>query len=496
MRRGPDIPADPGVPPQRADVVVAGAGLTGLSLALMLAESGTRVVVIEARRIGAVTTGHTTGKLSLLQGGVFGSLRRHADDRVVRAYADAQRAGRRWLLAKLDGIAGAAEIEDAVTYAVSASGVQRLERELAALTAAGVEVERLDAAAAEQLALPFPVEAALRLPRQHRLQPMVVLAGLARAVRAAGVRIVTGCRVTGAELVEGGVHVETEQGGIAASSLALATGTPILDRGLMFAKQVPSRTFVAAYDVGSGIPLPRGMFLSLDEPARSIRVESDGTLVVGGGVHVPGREERAPAVLAELDDWTTRQWPGARRTMWWAAQDYRSVTHVPFAGVLPRGGGRIFAATGFDKWGLANAPAAAIQLAAMIGGRELPGWGVALAAHHAGAADVSETVRANAAVGAHLVADWVKAGVTTGGAERPPSEGEGRIVRRGMSPAAESTVDGVTRRVSGVCTHLGGIVTWNDAECSWDCPLHGSRFGPDGDVLEGPAVRRLEPLSD
>jgi Rieske Fe-S protein len=42
-----------------------------------------------------------------------------------------------------------------------------------------------------------------------------------------------------------------------------------------------------------------------------------------------------------------------------------------------------------------------------------------------------------------------------------------------------------------VCTHLGGILTWNDAECSWDCPLHGSRFTPDGEVLEGPAVERL-----
>ena len=64
-------------------------------------------------------------------------------------------------------------------------------------------------------------------------------------------------------------------------------------------------------------------------------------------------------------------------------------------------------------------------------------------------------------------------------------------MRHGLHPIAESTVDGVVCRVSGVCTHLGGVLRWNGAERSWDCPLHGSRFDPRGDVLEGPAVQAL-----
>ncbi|WP_427135948.1 hypothetical protein [Pseudarthrobacter sp. S9] len=45
-----------------------------------------------------------------------------------------------------------------------------------------------------------------------------------------------------------------------------------------------------------------------------------------------------------------------------------------------------------------------------------------------------------------------------------------------------------------MCTRLGGILHWNDAERSWDCPLHGSRFTADDKLLEGPASRDLRVL--
>ena len=87
--------------PGRADVVVAGAGLTGLAVALILARAGRRVVVVEARSVGAVTTGNTTGKLSLLQGGTLGRIREHAGDDALAAYVDANRAAQEWLIGEI-----------------------------------------------------------------------------------------------------------------------------------------------------------------------------------------------------------------------------------------------------------------------------------------------------------------------------------------------------------------------------------------------------------
>ena len=66
-----------------------------------------------------------------------------------------------------------------------------------------------------------------------------------------------------------------------------------------------------------------------------------------------------------------------------------------------------------------------------------------------------------------------------------------RHQHEGTLVAASRDVDGTLRAVSPVCTHLGCRVGWNAAERTWDCPCHGSRFGCDGKVLEGPATQDL-----
>src|SRR5690606_19347394 len=96
----------------------------------------------------------------------------------------------------------------------------------------------------------------------------------------------------------------------------------------------------------------------------------------------------------------------------------------------------------------------------------------------------------NATVALHMAKGWLQAATSSG---PEPDEGQGRVVRSCGRPVGVSTVDGRTQRVSAVCPHLGGILRWNDAESSWDCPLHGSRFAADGALLEGPATRDLSP---
>src|SRR5437868_15170899 len=79
-----------------------------------------------------------------------------------------------------------------------------------------------------------------------------------------------------------------------------------------------------------------------------------------------------------------------------------------------------------------------------------------------------------------------------GASVRAVKRGEGKIVRLGPKKlAVYRDNSGKVKKMSGVCTHMGCIVRWNDAEATWDCPCHGSRFGPTGQVLAGPAETAL-----
>lgn len=482
----PAIPVDAD-PPRTADVAIAGGGLAGLAIGLALAESGRRVVVLESERLGARTTGGTTGKLTLLQGTVYSDLRSHAGDEVVHAYRLGNEAGRDWLRARLADSPGTITRRDAVTYATTPEGERSLEQEAEAMEAAGVQAEPL----AGEVGLPFQVRSALRLPDQDQLHPLLSLAALARRLRRAGGVVVERCRVRDADTAGDGVRVVTDRGDVVADRLVLATGSPILDRGRMSSRLSVMREFAAAYRLPPRLKPPRAMYLSVDPVSRSLRsargVEGEPVLVAAGDSFVPGREDDTRTRLAALDQWVRSAYPGAERITWWAAQDYRTTSAIPHVDAMPGTGGRIFAVTGFAKWGMTNSAAAALALAGELDG-EAPEWSRRLREHRVSVRDVASAAGLNAAVAGRMAAGWAAPG--SGG-----HEPEARVARRGTEVVAESVVRGRACAVSAVCTHLGGIVRWNAAERTWDCPLHGSRFTPDGRVIDGPAVDDLPAVS-
>ena len=478
---------------RRFDIVVIGAGITGLVTALMLSRAGRQVAIVEARYPGAVATGASEGKVSLLQGGRLGQIARHHPRSLVRAYVDANRDGQAWLLDFCRANRVPVEHRTDYSYATTGSGLRRLDAQFAAATAAGLPVERV-----RDIGLPFATRGALALGSQFQVNPAEVVAALVAELRRRQVPIFGKSTVTDVRAGEI-CMVETTNGRLGAHLVVLATGVPFLDRGLYFAKVAANRSYgVSLALAGSG---PEGSYLSLDAPSRSLRTAAVGghrELLVGGNGHAVGRHPSPWALVEDLESWAQRHFPGAEPTGAWSAQDYTSHNQLPFVGKLPRGRGRVYFATGFDNWGLTNGPAAALRITAEITGADIPAtlpWVRVIGRRLTRPADLASGAIEGLTVAGNAARGWTEAGIRPLVAD-PPAEGRGMLGRDGNAPVAVSTVDGVTCRLSAICPHLGGIVSWNDAEKSWDCPLHGSRFAADGSRLEGPATVPLAPADE
>src|SRR5690625_3761328 len=183
-------PLDAWEPGGHYDTVVVGAGLTGLTSAILLARAGMRVAVVEARHVGAVTTGHSTAKLSLVQGSVLSDIHHHYSQEVVDAYVEGNREGQTWLLRYLADTDVALQHRTAYTYASAEDGAGLLDREYEVASAAGLPVERT-----EDAGLPYRTYGALRLPDQAQFDPMDVLASMVADLRSRGGRVFQGVRV-------------------------------------------------------------------------------------------------------------------------------------------------------------------------------------------------------------------------------------------------------------------------------------------------------------
>ncbi|WP_242682443.1 FAD-dependent oxidoreductase [Desertivibrio insolitus] len=482
----PHIESDDFEADARYDEVIVGAGITGLVTALLFARAGRRVAVLEARHVGAVTTGNTTAKISVLQAARLQDVLDHNTKAVAQAYVEGQLEGLEWIVRYCRDHDVPVQRKDSITYATTFEGAKVVDRGFHVAQKLGLPVERL-----EDAGLPFPTTAAIRLRDQAQFHPLEFLAALVADIRRHGGVVIEGVRVTKVKASAKPVMVGSNRGEVYADHVIVATGMPILDRGLYWAKETPKRSYAVSFRAPG--QRPDGMYISVDQPTRSIRSYGDDQLIIGGNGHVVGRhEDSTTGRVEDLVTWTKENFPGAEPTNAWSAQDYEPPHKVPFVGWMPRGRGRVFLATGYNKWGMTNAVAAALTLAGDILGGHVT-WAKVLRRRITLPKTIAEGIGANLAVASWYARGWWRALARLQPVEAP-EEGQGVLGREGLRPVAKSTVDGMTCALSAICPHQHAIVQWNDAERSWDCPAHGSRFAADGSLLEGPSIKPMKRL--
>jgi glycine/D-amino acid oxidase-like deaminating enzyme/nitrite reductase/ring-hydroxylating ferredoxin subunit len=471
-----------------ADVVVIGAGITGATAALLLKQRGRKVVLLDAASPGAGETARSSAHVTVVPDTRFATL--------------AARFGRARATAALQGYAAAIDwIEDVIRALgitcdfvrvpghlycdQDEAGERELEREADSASELGIAARLVPT-----LPLPFPIRRALRFERQAQLHPVRYLAGLLPAVDGEGSMVHGDTRVL--DVQDGDpCHVHTEHGTITCRAVIVAAHVPFTNRVLLHTKLSPHRSYVIAAE--TDLPEDAGLCWDVARPYhywRTARVEGVPLVLVGGGDHRVGERENAEASFETLERYLAQRLGRRPLRHRWSGQIIEPADGLPYVGRNSLST-RIFVATGYAGNGIAGGTLAAMLLADDVTGVPNP-WAEVLAATRVHAvASASAVVRENAAAARHMIVDRLR--MLPALAVRDIARGEGRVVQLGGRPLAIYRQPlGNLVAVSAVCTHLGGLVAWNDAERTWDCPCHGSRFGPDGCVLNGPAVAALE----
>jgi len=468
-----------------ADVAIVGGGIVGITCAYLLANEGLKVAIIEADRLLQGTTGHTTAKITSQHALIYDKLMTQMGQEKARQYAEANENAIRFIADTVTE----KEIDcdfswrPAYVYTQSDQYVKQIENEEKAGSSLGIK-----ASVVHDLPLPFSIKAALRFDGQAQFHPLKYLKAIVKMLP-------DSCRIfeqTRAINIEEGksAAVITGQGKkVVASKVVIASHYPFFDgAGMYFARMYPSRSYITGITIAE--KFPEGMFISAENPTRSLRSQPMGDeelILVAGEDHKTGQSKNTATHYDNLLRFAHDNFEVRDVKYRWSTQDYITLDGVPYVGNLTAKHPNLYVATGFAKWGITNGTASALILRDLIIHGD-SSWKEVYTPSRFNAASAVNFVVSNADVAKHLVAGKLKPAE----ALKDLPSGEARIVSIDDDKVGAFRDDkGNLHLVDITCTHMGCELSWNEAERSWDCPCHGSRFTYEGDIIEGPALSRL-----
>jgi glycine/D-amino acid oxidase-like deaminating enzyme/nitrite reductase/ring-hydroxylating ferredoxin subunit len=477
------------------DVCIVGAGIVGLTTAYHLARSGAEVVILDDGPVCGGETSRTTAHLTAVLDDRFQWLEHVHGEAKVRASTASHLSA----INRIESIVSeeniACEFERVPGYLLlgKSDAADFLDRELEAAKRAGLSDARKLARIPE---LAWDSGPCLEFPLQAQIHPLKYLAGVTRAIVRDGGRIFTGTHVDSIEGRPRRPQVKTrDKHVVTANAVIVATNSPISDYVVTHVKMAPYRTYV----IGALIPrgaVPPSLVWDTDDPYIYVRTASlddaHDVLIVGGEDHKTGQKDDAPDRFRRLEEWTRRRYPMVLSIAYeWSGQVMEPADGFAMIGPNPDGAENVYLATADSGQGMTHGTIAGMLLADLAVGKSNP-WAELYDPKRKSLGAIKEMVRENLNVAVQY-GDWITPGESS--FDDIP-RGEGRLVRMGAHKVAAYRDDkGLLHLRDATCTHLRCIVDWNSAEKSWDCPCHGSRFDPEGRVLNGPALADLAPVS-
>jgi len=468
----------------------------GVTAAHLLSQEGKKVALIERDKIASGDTGYTTAHLTpLMDMGLTAMVKTFGEDG-ARALWDAGEAAIDQVHEIVAGYGIDCDLSTIPGYlhlpdASDNDGMERLhsDAEVAA---------RLDLPARLIEHTPFFRTLGIRFPNQRRFHPTKYIAGLLKQLEKTDCMVFEDTKAE--EFTDDGHTVKAGNFQIHAENVIVATHTPIMgNSGVMSAtlfqtKIYPYTSYVIGAEVASHA-IPDCLFWDTLDPFHYLRIQNHGNSTIaiyGGGDHKTGQVEDTEAVYADLqrdlERLLNKHDVERKIVSRWSGQVIETNDGAPFIGEIAD---HQFAGTGFSGNGMTFATLAAMMARDWAMGKKNPWSDLLSPSRKKLFGGTLDYLAENIDFPYYMVRDRLRASEGTSLTEL--NVGEGKILKLdGERFAVYRDPGGEIVKLSAVCTHLGCLVNWNDADKSWDCPCHGSRFHATGEVMAGPAESALE----
>jgi len=484
------------------DVLVVGAGITGITAAYLLKRAGHSVALVDRDRCLNGETSFTTAHLTCVTDTPLSELVANFGRDHAQAVWDAQLAA----IDAIDRIVWREQIKcqfdwvPAYLFNPSADPNRPgqepesidLQKEAALANDLGFDSEFVDS-------VPLFNRPGVRFENQAKFHPRKYLLALLRLLSAG-----KGCQIfeqTEVAEIEGTPITATTREGhrIHCEHVLIATHVPLQGKaGLLPATLLQSKLApYSSYVVGGWVPrgtVHEALYWDTGDPYDYLRVDrrhDHDFVIFGGEDYKTGQVEDAAECFNRLEQRLKRLLPDIALTHRWSGQVIETNDGLPYIGQTAD---RQYAATGFSGHGMTFGTLSAMMFADYVSGQKNPWAELFDPGRTKIKGGLWDYIKENKDYPYYLIRDRFAGkgaqslrSIRRGAGEVVDVEGQPAAVYRGL--------DGNIHVRSAVCTHMGCYVHWNDAERTWDCPCHGSRFKVNGDVLAGPAEEPLAPLA-
>lgn len=470
------------------DVAIIGGGIAGLTSAFELAKTDLKVALFEANNIAMGTSGHTTAKITPQHNIVYSTIADKMGIEMTKQYAVANQNGMDFILdiVKNNNIDCSLRTLPSYIFTQDDSYIEKIQSEAEIASMLGFECDFLSTSP-----LPFSVKCALSFKNAAEFHPRKYLLSLANLFIKKGGQIFENTCIVDLAIKNDTPMLITNKGfKIKSSKVIIASHFPCYDGfGLYFTRLKAERSYIVA--AKSNIEFPHGMFINAEDPRRSLRSfigDGKNYILIGGENHKTAHGDDTISHYQNLIEFARVNFDIDDIMFRWSTQDYITLDGIPYIGHLTKNSQNIFIATGFGKWGMTNGTAAGMLLKDLIVHGESPWQDVFNPSRFTPRSSTKNFFIQNFDSASQLISGKLQ----TPDEEKKLEINHSKVIKiEGEKYGAYRDIDNKIHLVDITCTHLGCELKWNEAEKTWDCPCHGSRFSYDGTVIEGPAVYSL-----